>query len=73
MPCVCERESNHNGQIKLLKSRLPGAIFCDKLKKAREHLSSRCVLAGPIQDRGDMKFFEIRDSEGRLIEIRKEP
>jgi hypothetical protein len=72
MSCVRERESNHNGQIKPLKSRL-GAIFCDKLKKAREHLSSRCVLAGPIQDRGDMHFFEIRDSEGRLIEIRKEP
>jgi hypothetical protein len=27
-------------------------IFCDKLKKAHEHLSSRGVLAGPIQDGG---------------------
>jgi catechol 2,3-dioxygenase-like lactoylglutathione lyase family enzyme len=48
-------------------------IFCDKLKKAHEHLSSRGVLAGPIQDGGDMQFFEIRDSEGHLIEICKEP
>jgi len=48
-------------------------IFCDKLKKAYEHLSGRGVLAGPIQDGGDMQFFEIRDTEGNLIEICKEP
>ena len=48
-------------------------IFCDKLKKAREHLSNRGVLAGPIKDGGDMRFFEIRDTEGHLIEICKEP
>jgi hypothetical protein len=48
-------------------------IFCDKLKKAHEHLSGRGVLAGPIQDGGDMQFFEIRDIEGNLIEICKEP
>ena len=48
-------------------------IFCDKLKKAHEHLSSRGILAGPIQDGGDMQFFEIRDPEGHLIEICKEP
>jgi hypothetical protein len=48
-------------------------IFCDKLKKAHEHLSSRSVLAGPIQDGGDMQFFEIRDTEGHLIQICKEP
>jgi catechol 2,3-dioxygenase-like lactoylglutathione lyase family enzyme len=49
------------------------SIFCTKLKKAHEHLSSRGVLAGPIQDGGDMQFFEIRDPEGHLIEICKEP
>jgi len=49
------------------------SIFCDKLKKAHEHLSSRGVLTGPIQDGGDMQFFEIRDPEGHLIEICKEP
>jgi catechol 2,3-dioxygenase-like lactoylglutathione lyase family enzyme len=49
------------------------SIFCDKLKKAHEHLSSRGVLAGPIQDGGDMQFFEIRDPEGHLIEVCKEP
>jgi hypothetical protein len=48
-------------------------IFCDKLKKAYEQLSSRGVLAGPIQDGGDMQFFEIRDIEGHLIQICKEP
>ena len=49
------------------------SIFCDKLKKAHEQLSSRGVLAGPIQDGGDMQFFEIRDPEGHLIEVCKEP
>jgi len=48
-------------------------IFCDKLKKAHEHLSSRGVLNGPIQDGDDIQFFEIRDTEGHLIEICKEP
>jgi catechol 2,3-dioxygenase-like lactoylglutathione lyase family enzyme len=54
-------------------SPVASVIFCEKLKKALEHLSSRGVLAGPIQDGGDMQFFEIRDSEGHLIEICKEP
>jgi catechol 2,3-dioxygenase-like lactoylglutathione lyase family enzyme len=49
------------------------SIFCDKLKKAHEQLSSRGVLVGPIRDGGDMQFFEIRDPEGHLIEICKEP
>jgi hypothetical protein len=31
------------------------------------------ILAGPIQDGGDMQFFEIRDIEWHLIEICKEP
>jgi hypothetical protein len=43
-------------------------IFCDKLKKAHEHLSNRGVLIGAIQDGNDMQFFEIRDTEGHLIE-----
>jgi hypothetical protein len=37
-------------------------IFCDKLKKGHEHLSSHGVLAGPIRDGGDMQFFEVRDT-----------
>jgi catechol 2,3-dioxygenase-like lactoylglutathione lyase family enzyme len=49
------------------------SIFCDKLKKAHELLSSRGILAGPIQDAGDMQVFEIRDPEGHLIEICREP
>jgi hypothetical protein len=47
-------------------------IFCDKLKKAHEELSSRGIGPGPIQDGGDMQFFEIRDLEGNLIQICKE-
>ena len=47
-------------------------VFCDKLKKGHEHLTSRGVLAGPIQDGGDMQFFEIRDIEGNVIQICKE-
>jgi hypothetical protein len=48
-------------------------IFCNKLKKGHDHLTSRGVLAGPIQDGGDTQFFEIRDTEGNVIEICKEP
>ena len=47
-------------------------IFCNKLKKAYEHLSSRGILVGPIQDGGDTQFFEIRDTEGNLFQICKE-
>lgn len=48
-------------------------ILCDKLKKAHEHLSSRAVLIEAIQEGGDMQFFELRDTEGHLIQICKEP
>ncbi len=48
-------------------------IFCTKLKKGHDHLASRGVMPGPIQDGGDMESFEIRDSEGHVIEICKEP
>lgn len=48
-------------------------IFCDKLNKGHEYLCARGVLAGPIQDGGDTRFFEIRDTEGHLIEICREP
>ena len=45
------------------------AIFCDKLKKAHDELLSRGISPGPIQDGGDMQFFEIRDLEANLIQI----
>jgi len=48
-------------------------IFCGKLKKAHEWLSSRGIGPGPIQDGGDMQFFEISDPEGHIIQICKEP
>jgi len=44
-------------------------IFCDKLKKGHDLLSTRGVLVGTIQDGGDMQFFEIRDIEGHLFQI----
>ena len=47
-------------------------IFCEKLKKRRELLCSRGILVGPIQNGGDTQFFEIRDTEGHLIQICKE-
>lgn len=47
-------------------------IFSDNLKKAHEVLSSRSVVAGPIQSDGETEFFEIRDLEGNLIEICKD-
>ncbi len=48
-------------------------IFCSKLKKGHDHLASRGVIPGPIQEGGDTQFFEIHDSEGNLIEVCKEP
>lgn len=48
-------------------------LFCDKLEKAQDHLSSRGVMAGPIQADTETEFFEIRDLEGNTIEICKEP
>jgi hypothetical protein len=54
-------------------SPVASVIFCNKLKKGYEHLTNRGVLPGPIQDGGDMQFFEIRDSEGHVIQICKEP
>lgn len=48
-------------------------LFCEKLKKGHEQLASRGVLVGPIQDGGDTQFFEIRDTEGNVIQVCKEP
>ena len=31
------------------------------------------ILAGPLQDGGDMQLFKIHDIKGPLIEICKEP
>ena len=51
---------------------LASVLFCDKLQKAHDQLSSRGIQTGSIQDGGDMQFFEVRDSEGNLIQICKE-
>ena len=48
-------------------------IFCQKLGKAREHLHRAGVVPGPEQQSGGTEFFEIRDSEGAIIEICREP
>jgi hypothetical protein len=48
-------------------------IFCSNVKKAREHCLSRNLAPGPIQDGAGTQFFEIRDPEGHVIEICKEP
>ncbi len=55
------------------RSSIVPVIFSDKLKKAHERLSSRGVLAGPIQSDSETEFFEVRDTEGNVIEICKEP
>jgi len=54
-------------------SSLACVIFCGKLKKGHEQLSSLGVLVGPIHDGGDTQFFEIRDTEGNVIQVCKEP
>jgi hypothetical protein len=48
-------------------------IFYSKPKKAHPPLVSRSIPAGPIHDGGDIEFFEIRDIEGNLLQIRQEP
>jgi hypothetical protein len=50
-------------------STVVSTIFCDKLKKGHDLLSTRGIFVGPIQDGGDMQFFEIRDIEGHLFQI----
>lgn len=52
-------------------SPLACVIFCQKLQKGRDELERRG--AGPTEDGGDTQFFEIRDPEGNLIQICKEP
>src|SRR5271165_569311 len=48
-------------------------IFCSKFKKAHEHLQRRGATPGQIQESAGTEFFEIRDPEGNVIEICKEP
>lgn len=48
-------------------------LFTNKLKKVQEYLAAKSVPVGPIQDGGDTEFFEIRDPDGNVIEICKEP
>ncbi len=48
-------------------------LFCGNLEKAREHLSGCGAQPGPVQDGGGTEFFEIRDPEGHIIEICREP
>ena len=48
-------------------------IFTDKLEKAHRHLCERGVLAGNVCDGGGTELFGIRDPDGNVIEICKEP
>jgi len=67
-----QAEVEHQQQFERSTPTVP-IIFCDKLKKAHEQLSSRGIVAGAIQDDGETQFFEIRDIEEHIIEICKEP
>jgi hypothetical protein len=69
---LCSKAEVEQARISV-PSQLSSDIFCDKLKKAHEWLNRRGVAPGSIQDGGDMQFFEIRDIEGNLIQICKEP
>lgn len=51
----------------------PPILFCKKLKKAQEYLTSRGAACGPILDGRDTEYFEIRDPEDNVIEICREP
>ena len=72
-PTILLNDRSELNQAGLNTSNLDSPIiFCDKLKKAHEVLSSRGVLAGPIQDGGDTQFFEVSDGGGNTIQICKE-
>jgi hypothetical protein len=49
-------------------------LLTSHILKAKDYLSSRGVNVGEIQrDRQGTRFFEMRDSEGNVIEISVEP
>jgi catechol 2,3-dioxygenase-like lactoylglutathione lyase family enzyme len=49
-------------------------LYTRKIQKAKEILSSRGVHAGIIErDRQGTHYFDVRDSEGNLIEVSEEP
>jgi len=48
-------------------------LFCRNLAKVREHLQRGDAVRGPMQQSGGTQFFEIRDTEGNIIEICAEP
>jgi|SRR5579862_926254 len=55
------------------RSNAGAIIFCSKIEKAHEYLRGRGAAAGAIQDGGGTQFFEIRDPEGNIVEICREP
>jgi hypothetical protein len=67
---LCSRAEIEQAHL-AIPSPVASDMFCNKLEKARDFLSRRGVVPGPIQDGGDMQFFEIRDIEGNLIQICK--
>jgi hypothetical protein len=48
-------------------------VFSTDVKKAHKQLSDKGFTPGPIQNSSDTEFFEIRDPEGNVIEICREP
>ena len=48
-------------------------VFCTKVRKAHEYLRAKNVATGPIQEVGGIESFEVRDPDGNVIEICKEP
>jgi hypothetical protein len=48
-------------------------IFCHKLTKVQEQLRRAGAGCGPVQQGGGADFFEVRDDEGNVIEVCKEP
>ena len=55
------------------RSNARAIIFCRKIGKAHEYLQGRGAAVGPIQDGGGTEFFEIRDPEGNIIDVCREP
>lgn len=49
-------------------------LYTSKIQEAKRELTSRGVAIGTIQrDRQGTRYFEIRDTEGNLIEVSEEP
>jgi len=72
-PVILLSDSVERQQARLTMSAERPILFCRKIQRAHEYLESKGASPGPILDGGGTEFFEVRDPEGNVIEICREP